>query len=69
MVEAEVTASHTIVKTVSVESVCRTIDDAIDYRVMTRAEALKFLHSMLIEVELRMQWVRDALREEQHHGS
>jgi len=68
MVETEMSVRQITIKTVSVESVCRTIDDAIDYRVMTRAEALKFLHSMLIEVELRMQWVRDALREEQHHG-
>jgi hypothetical protein len=58
---------HSIVKLVSVESIMSHVDDAIDTRACTRAEAMKFLHDMLVQVELRMGWVRDAMREEQHH--
>lgn len=58
---------HTIVRTVSVESICQEIDDAISVDVMSRTEAMKFLSDMLIQIELRMGWVRDAIREE-HDG-
>lgn len=58
--------SQTIVKTTSVESVCEEIDDAIDHRVMTRAEAMRFLRAMLQQIELRIGWVRDAMREDEH---
>jgi hypothetical protein len=59
------TIKHLIIKTVSVESICAEIDDAIDHRVMTRAEAMQFLRAMLAQLELRMGWVRDAMREGQ----
>jgi hypothetical protein len=55
---------HTIVKFVSVESLCREMDDALDCKTVTRAEAMQFLQAMLLQIELRIGWVRDALREE-----
>jgi hypothetical protein len=59
---------HSIVTLVSVESIMRDVDDAIDVRAMSRHEAMKFLRDMLVQVELRMGWVRDAMREEQRRG-
>jgi hypothetical protein len=58
------TIKHTIVKLVSVDSIMQEVDDAIDVKTMSRAEAMEFLRAMLIQVELRMGWVRDAMREE-----
>jgi hypothetical protein len=54
---------HTIVKFVSVESLCQQMDDALDCKTVTRAEAMQFLRAMLQQVELRIGWVRDALRD------
>jgi hypothetical protein len=63
-----VNIKHTIIKTVSVDSICQEIDDAISVGVMSRAEAMKFLSAMLVQIEIRMQWMRDALREEGEKG-
>jgi hypothetical protein len=60
------TIGQGIVRTVSVESIMATVDDAIDVHSMSRAEAMQFLRAMLVQVELRMGWVRDAMREEAH---
>jgi hypothetical protein len=53
-----VSVVHGIIKT-SVHDIMRQVDDVLDYRNVTRAEALKFLQEMLIEVEVRIGWVRE----------
>ena len=58
------TVGQGIVRTVSVDTIMQTVDDAIDTHSMSRTEAMQFLRAMLIQVELRMGWIRDAMREE-----
>jgi hypothetical protein len=50
----------------SIHDVLRDLDDIVDYRNMSRAEALKLLREMELEVEVRIDWVREALRAELH---
>jgi hypothetical protein len=53
-----------MIRHVSVDSIMREVDDAIDERAVSRDDAMKFLQSMLLQIELRMGWVRDAIREQ-----
>jgi hypothetical protein len=54
---------------IGVYDVLRTVDDATDHRAMTRVEALKFLEQLATEIEIRIDWVREAIKrdERQHH--
>jgi hypothetical protein len=53
-----------MIRHVGVDSIMREVDDAIDERAMSRDDAMKFLQAMLLQIELRMGWVRDAIRDE-----
>jgi pyruvate/2-oxoglutarate dehydrogenase complex dihydrolipoamide acyltransferase (E2) component len=59
---------NTIIKT-SVTDIMMRADDATDHRVMTREEALRFLQEMAREIEVRIDWVREAIKQsEQDNG-
>ena len=51
--------------TISVDDILRRLDDAIDYRTMSRREALKFLERMAEEIEIRTDWVREAIKKDE----
>ena len=53
---------NTIIKT-SVADIMMRVDDACDHRTMTREEALKFLEEMSNEIEIRIDWVREAIKQ------
>ena len=52
---------NSIIKT-SVADIMMRVDDATDHRVMTCQEALRFLEEMATEIEIRIDWVREAIK-------
>jgi hypothetical protein len=54
-----------MIRHISVESIMQDVDDALDARARSNEDAMKFLQSLLLQIELRMGWVRDAIRDEQ----
>jgi hypothetical protein len=49
---------------ISVDVVLQTVDDATDHRAMTRVEALRFLEQLAEQIEIRIDWVREAIKRE-----
>jgi hypothetical protein len=54
--------TNTILKT-GVADILTKIDDATDHRVMSRQEALRFLEEMSFELDVRIDWVREAIKQ------
>jgi hypothetical protein len=51
-----------IIKT-SVADIMMRVDDVVDHRNMTRVEALRFLEEMATEIDIRIGWVREAIKD------
>jgi hypothetical protein len=56
---------NTIIRT-SVGDIMMRVDDAIDHRVMTREEALRFLEEMQNEIAVRVDWIMEAIKVSAH---
>jgi len=54
---------NTILKTGVADILCK-IDDATDHRVMTREEAKRFIEELTFELEVRIDWIDEAIKNE-----
>ncbi len=54
--------TNTILKT-GVADILVQVDDATDHRVMTRQEAKRFIEELAFELEVRIDWIDEAIKQ------